>query len=296
MIRNIGFIGLGKMGTPITRHLLKAGYGVRGYDIVGERVTALARDGLHCASSAADAAEGVDAVFTMMMRPEEVSAALFGENGALESAAPGAIVVDMSTVAVTFQLHRFAELTARGFKPFEAPVGGSVPHAEAGTLRVMAAGSKAIFEELNPVLQAFGKPVYLGQAGLGTTMKLLHNLIIGVNLAALLEGLLLGEKAGLKVGQMLDILLESGAHSALMDFKNDLLRSREFVTRVQGTTELLTKDLGYALESGKALGVPLPHAALTLQDMISSTALGNKDKDYSALLEVLEARAGLQGV
>lgn len=296
MIKKIGFIGLGKMGTPITRHLLEAGYLVRGYDLVRERVTGLARDGFHCADSAADAAEGVEVVFTMVMRPEDVTAALFGKRGALESATPGTIVVDMSTMPVTFQLHRFEELSRRGFKPFEAPVGGSVPHAEAGTLKVMAAGGEALFAELRPVLQTFGKPVYLGQAGLGTTMKLVHNLIIGVNLAALLEGLLLGEKAGLEVAQMLDILLESGAYSRLIEFKNELLRSREFVTRAQGTTELLTKDLGSALESGKALGVPLPHTALALQDLVSSIALGNKDKDYSVLLEVLEARAGLRGV
>lgn len=294
MVKSIGFIGLGRMGTPISRYLLQAGFAVSGYDIVTEKMSTLESDGLRLASSPADAAREADAVFTMLTRPEIITQVLFGKEGAVQLARPGTIVVDMSTMSLTFQRNRFAELSARGFRPFEAPVSGSVPHAEARALTIMGAGDEAVFEELSPVFEAFGKTVvYMGAAGKGTLMKLLTNLILGVNLAGLLEGLILGEKGGLKVDRMLDILMTGAAFSRAMEFKEELLKTRDFIGKIQGSTEFFTKDLRFVLEAGQELGVLLPHAALLLQDLISSSAHGNTQKDYSSLLEVLESRAGL---
>ena len=295
MIENIAFIGLGNMGTPISRHLMKAGFSLSGYDVVEERITALETDGLRAASSPADAARDADVVFTMLMRPEIIKDVLYGEQGIVKGAKPNAIVTDMSTMSPAFQQERFAELTKRGFRPFEAPVSGSVPHAESKALTIMGGGDEAVFEELRPVFEAFGKNIYLmGEGGRGTLMKLLTNLILGVNLSGLLEGLILGEKGGLDIKQMLDILMTGAAFSRVMEFKYELLTGRDFGGEgLQGSTELIMKDMRYALQTGGETGVPLPYISLTLQDMISSGAQGNLNKDYSALLEVLESRAGL---
>lgn len=295
MIENIAFIGLGNMGTPISRHLMKAGFSLSGYDVVEERITALETDGLRAASSPADAARDADAVFTMLMRPEIIKDVLYGEQGIVKGAKPNAIVTDMSTMSPAFQQERFAELIKRGFRPFEAPVSGSVPHAESKALTIMGGGDEAVFEELRPVFEAFGKNIYLmGECGRGTLMKLLTNLILGVNLSGLLEGLILGEKGGLDIKQMLDILMTGAAFSRVMEFKYELLTGRDFGgDGLQGSTELIMKDMRYALQTGGETGVPLPYISLTLQDMISSGTQGNLNKDYSALLEVLESRAGL---
>lgn len=294
MIRRIAFIGLGNMGTPISRHLLQAGFQVSGYDVVEEKMAALAPDGLRAASSPADAARDADAIFTMLMRPEIIEEVLYGEKGVVHAARPGTIVCDMSTMSVAFQRRRFADLSQRGLRPFEAPVSGSVPHAEARALIVMGGGEEAVFQELRPVFEAFGKNVcYMGEGGAGTLMKLLTNLILAVNLAGLLEGLILGEKGGLRLERMLDILVTGAAFSRVMEFKNELLKTRDYVGKLQGSTELIRKDLGFALEAGLELGAPLPHGALILQDLVSSAVRGNLHKDYAALLDVLEARAGL---
>ncbi len=297
MIKNIAFIGLGNMGTPISRHLMAAGFTVSGYDVVDERMAALQADGLRAASSPADAARDADAVFTMLMRPEIIKDVLYGEQGVVHGAKPGAILTDMSTMSPAFQKERFAELAKRGFRPFEAPVSGSVPHAETKALTIMGGGDEVVFDELKPVFETFGKNVYLmGEGGKGTLMKLLTNLILGVNLSGLLEGLILGEKGGLALKRMLDILRTGAAFSTVMEFKYELLTGRDFGGEgLQGSTELLTKDMRYALQAGDELGVPLPHVCLTLQDLISSGSQGNLHKDYSVLLEVLESRAGISG-
>jgi 3-hydroxyisobutyrate dehydrogenase-like beta-hydroxyacid dehydrogenase len=257
-------------------------------------MAALEADGLRAGSSPGDAAGDADAVFTMLMRPDIIHSVLYAEDGIANGAKPGTIVVDMSTMSPAFQRERFAELENRGFRPFEAPVSGSVPHAEARELTIMGGGEESVFEELKPVFEAFGKNVYyMGGPGQGTLMKLLTNLILGVSLSGLLEGLILGEKGGLKVDRMLDILVTGAAFSRVMEFKNELLKTRDFTGKLQGSTELLSKDMRYALEAGIESGVPLPHVALTLQDLISSGQQGNLHRDYSALLEVLESRAGL---
>ena len=294
MIKNVAFIGLGNMGTPLSRHLLNAGFNVSGYDVVKEKMSALEADGLRAASSPADAARDADAVLTMLMRPEIIRDVLYGEQGIVHGAKPGAILVDMSTMSPEFQRERFAELEKRGFRPFEAPVSGSVPHAEARELTVMAGGDEAVFEEVKPVFEAFGKNIcYMGEAGQGTLMKLLTNLILAVNLAGLLEGLILGEKGGLKLDRMLDILVTGAAFSRVMEFKGELLKTRDYEGLLQGSTELISKDVRYALEAGLALGAPVPHGALILQDFVSSSVQGNAQKDYSSLLDILESRAGL---
>jgi 2-hydroxy-3-oxopropionate reductase len=294
MIKNVAFIGLGNMGTPLSRHLLNAGFNVSGYDVMKEKMSALEADGLRAASSPADAARDADAILTMLMRPEIIRDVLYGEQGVVHGAKPGAVVVDMSTMSPAFQRERFAELEKRGFRPFEAPVSGSVPHAEVRELTIMAGGDEAVFDELKPVFEAFGKNIcYMGEAGKGTLMKLLTNLILAVNLAGLLEGLILGEKGGLKVERMLDILVTGAAFSRVMDFKNALLKTRDYEGLLQGSTELISKDVRCALEAGSELGAPLPHTALILQDFISSSVQGNAHKDYASLLNILESRAGL---
>lgn len=294
MVKNLAFIGLGNMGTPISRHLLEAGFNVSGFDVVKEKISALEADGLRPASSPADAAKDADAVFTMLMRPEIINNVLYGEEGIVHTAEPGTIIVDMSTMSPAFQQKRFEELSRRGFRPFEAPVSGSVPHAEARALTIMAGGEESVFQELKPVFETIGKNVYhMGEGGKGTLMKLLTNLILAVNLGGLLEGLILGQKGGLKVDRMLDILVTGAAFSQVMEFKNELLKTRDYVGKLQGSTELITKDVRYALETGFELGAPLPHGAIVLQDFVSSISQGNHQKDYSSLLDVLESRAGL---
>ncbi|MFQ5913255.1 MAG: NAD(P)-dependent oxidoreductase [Nitrospinota bacterium] len=294
MVKNLAFIGLGNMGTPLSRHLLRAGYTVSGYDVVKEKMSALEPDGLRSSSSPADAAKGAEAVFTMLMRPEIIDDVLYGEKGVVHAAEPGTIIVDMSTMSPAFQRRRFEELSRRGLRPFEAPVSGSVPHAEARALTIMAGGEESVFQELKAVFETIGKNVcYMGEGGKGTLMKLLTNLILAVNLAGLLEGLILGQKGGLKLERMLDILVTGAAFSRVMEFKNELLKTRDYVGKLQGSTELITKDVRYALETGLEVGAPLPHAGLVLQDLISSGVLGNTQKDYASLLDVLESRAGL---
>lgn len=295
MIRRVGFIGLGNMGYPMCLHLMRAGFTVSGYDIVPEKIRRLQSQGLRGVGSPKEAAQGSDVVITILMRPEIIEEVLYAKEGVLSGAAPGTILIDMSTMSPAFQRRRFQALREKGMRPLEAPVSGSVPHAEEGVLTVMVAGNREVYEECLPLFRSFGKTVvYLGAPGMATLMKLLTNLILGVNLAGLLEGLLLGEKAGLKVEQMLDILVTGAAFSRVMEFKRDLLLTRDFVGKLQGSTELLTKDIRFALEAAEELLAPLPHGALLLQQLLSSAARGNTNRDYSSLLEVLEEGAGIQ--
>lgn len=294
MTRKIGFVGIGKMGTAISRNLLKAGFEVKGYDVVEERLTALEPDGLVAAKSPAETAADAAVVFTMLTRPEAISEVIFGANGIVKGAKPGTIVVDMSTMAPAFERKIADQLKTRGMRPMDAPVSGSVPHAEAAALLVMAAGEAATFDEVKPVFQGFAKTIlHVGASGAGAVMKLVTATVQFGAFTGLLEGLILGEKAGLKIGEMLDVLKLGVANSRVLEFKDPLLRHHDFDEQIQGTNEIATKDLALVVEAAREMSVPVPHAALALQDLISSNACGNEKRDYAALLRVLETRAGL---
>lgn len=294
MIRKASFIGLGKMGTPFSRHLLKAGFQVKGYDVVRERSLALQADGLVPADSPAEAARDADVVMMMLMKPEIITEVVFGRDGIAEASRPGTVVVDLSTMSPRFERELAAKLEAHGLHAIDAPVSGSVPHAEAADVLIMAGGEASSFERVRPALQSFAKNVvYMGDHGAGSAMKLVTQTVLFGIYGAVFEALVWGQRVGLEVGPMLDALKLGAANSRALELKDPLLRTHDFKGMVQATLELSTKDLGLIVEIAKELGVDVPHSALMLQNMRAALAQEGTEVDYAVLLRLLEARAGL---
>ena len=284
----IGVIGLGTMGAPMARHLLEAGHRVAVHNRTREREQALAGLGAERAGSPAEAAAGAEALLTCVSDTPDLEQVLFGEGGAAEGLASGALVIDCSTVSPSATAAIAERLAERGVGMVDAPVSGGSEGAERGTLTVFAGGSEADFARALPLLQTFaGRVTHLGPSGAGQAAKAVNQVIIAGTYASLGEGLALAEAAGLPAGALLEALGSGAAASWVLEHRAGNMVDGSYPLGFR--VGLHRKDLGIALDEAARAGLPLAVAALVAGQEDRLIAAGHGDEDVSALARIAMA-------
>ena len=288
----VAVLGLGRMGSAMAANLLDKGFPVTVYNRTPEKARPLAEAGAEAAVTPAEAARSADVVITMVADDAALADVLLGDGGAMDGARAGTLFVDCSTVSPATAVRMAAEAERRGLAMLDAPVLGSVQAAAGGTLDVVVGGRAADVERARPVLEALGKAVYhLGGYGAGCAFKLAFNLMLGVQIQALAEGLVLGERYGLDRDQMLEIIMGSILSSPYLQYKSRPIATGDY--RAAFTLGLLEKDLFLALEAGRQVGVSLPAAAAVHAVTLAGKSCGKEDLDSAAVYLEMRERAGL---
>ena len=289
----LGLIGLGIMGRPMVRNLMKAGYRVTVLDIDSSAVAALAAEGAAVGTTPADVAASTDVLITMLPDSPQVRDVYLGPGGAFEALRAGWLAVDMSSIAPS-TARELAELaSAAGAEMLDAPVSGGDKGAIAGTLSIMVGGSDEAYERALPILQAMGKTiVHVGDAGAGQVVKICNQVVVAVVIEAVSEALVLGAKAGVDPSLIADVLQGGLAGTRVLEMRRGNMLSGSFEPGFRIGLHL--KDLKNALELARETNVALPAAAQVDQLMRVAAAAGHADYDHSGLITVLEEMAGFR--
>ncbi|MEI6875826.1 MAG: 2-hydroxy-3-oxopropionate reductase [Spirochaetota bacterium] len=289
----IGFVGLGIMGKPMAKNLLKAGYAVTVYDRVPEPVKELVAAGAVSAASAKEVAEKSDVVITMLPNSPHVKAAILGPLGVIEGMSAGKTVVDMSSIAPQAAKEVAAELAKKGVHMLDAPVSGGEPKAVEGTLSIMVGGKKEIFDACVPFLSKMGASVVLcGDIGAGNVTKLANQIIVALNIAALSEAMTLATKSGVDPDTVFKAIRGGLAGSTVMEAKTPMMLAGNFKPGFR--IELHIKDLANALETGHEVGVPLPLTSQVMEMMQALKVDGKAGNDHSGLVQYYEKMAQVE--
>jgi 3-hydroxyisobutyrate dehydrogenase-like beta-hydroxyacid dehydrogenase len=293
-IKDIAVIGLGLMGTPLTTLLLKAGYGVTGFDIAAERISALVSLGMKAANSPKAAAAGADLAILSLPNWEIIRGAVEGKDGVADGIARDRIIIDTSTVPPWESAAMAARLAARSIHWMDVPISGSSAQARVGNMVFMAGGPPEVFERVKPVLDRLGKKtVHVGKHGDGAMLKLVVNHILYLNQAAAIEGLVLGKKAGLDPEILFDVITSGAAASDLIQARGrDMLAGR---FEPKGPVDVAVKDLGLSLQAARQLEVMLPVGGLFHQFLLQAHYNGWDRSDATAVMKIYEALAGMGG-
>lgn len=293
MAQQIGFIGLGIMGRPMARNLLKAGYQLTVHSRSQGPVQELVGAGAKAAASPRAVAEQVDLLITMLPNSPDVELVALGANGIVEGAKPGLTFVDMSTISPLVSQKIAAALEPKGVQMLDAPVSGGEKGAVEGTLSIMVGGDKAVFERVLPVFQAMGKTItHLGPLGAGGFTKLANQIIVAVNLTAIAEALTLAAKAGLDIELTIKALAGGLAGSRCLEQKTPNYLTHAY--RPGFKIDLHYKDLGLIMEAARALGVPLPTTAAVQELFNALRVKGRGGLDHSAVVTLLEELAATE--
>lgn len=289
-IEKVGFVGLGIMGRPMARNLLKAGFALTVQSRSPGPVDELVKEGASRASSPRACAEGRDAVLCMLPDSPDSEKVILGEDGVLEGAVRGSVVIDMSSIAPGVSQKIAKACEARGVDFLDAPVSGGEPGAISGQLAIMVGGKKDVFERCSPLFEVLGKSsVLCGGAGAGNTTKLANQIIVAANIEAVGEALVLARKAGLDPEVVFEAIRGGLAGSKVLEDKAPRMIAGNFEPGFR--VRLHQKDLQNALLTGKELGVPLPVTALVQQMVGALVANGKGEKDHSAIATFVEGMA-----
>lgn len=289
----IGFIGLGIMGKPMAKNLLKAGHEVVVYDINEDNVKEVVSAGASSAVSSKDVASQCMTVITMLPNSPHVKTAVMGENGVLEGAKEGTIVIDMSSIAPLASQEIEKACAAKNVKMIDAPVSGGEPKAIDGSLSIMVGGDKEVFEQVKDILLVMGgSAVHCGSIGAGNTTKLANQVIVALNIAAVSEAFLLATKAGVDPNSVFEAIKGGLAGSTVMNAKAPMIMDRNFNPGFK--IDLHIKDLNNALETGHGVGSPLPLTAAVMEMLQTLHADGNGQEDHSAIAKYYEKIAGTE--
>ena len=293
MSKKIGFIGLGIMGKPMARNLLKAGYALNVYSRSRPPMEELKRDGATLGASPKEVAAASEVVITMLPNSPDVEAVVLGANGVLEGAKSGTILADMSTISPLVSQKIYETAKKKGVKALDAPVSGGEKGAIEGILSIMVGGDSEVYEAVVPIFQVMGKTItYMGSAGAGGFTKLANQVIVAINLTAIGEALTLGAKAGLDPQRLIQALSGGMAGSRCLDMKGPQITKGNFQPGF--TVDLHYKDLGLIMEAARALQVPLPTTAV-VQELFSALRVkGRGALDHSAVITLLEELAGAE--
>lgn len=292
MNKRVGFIGLGIMGMPMTRNLIKKGFAVTVFDLNTEAVQAIASEGAIAASSGKEVAENSDVVITMLPKGEHVRAAVFGVNGVIEGAKEGLVIVDMSSVSPVDSKQMAKHAGEKGVHFLDAPVSGGEPKAIDGTLAIMVGGEEVVFETTKSVLEAMGTDIVLvGDSGCGTTAKLANQIIVNLNIAAVSEALALASKAGIDIEKMYQAIRGGLAGSTVMDAKIPMILDRNF--KAGGRIDINMKDLTNVMNTAHELHVPLPLSSQLLEIFHSLSADGKDALDHASIVQHYEKMANI---
>jgi len=290
--RPVGIVGVGLLGGAVAGVLLRAGYRVVACDVVQERVAALIAQGGRAAGSPAEVAAQADVVFTVLPTLASVEEAITGRGGVLETAGRDTVILQMSTISPALAVQMEAAARARGVTLLDAPVSGTSSMVATRDCVVTVGGDRAAFERSVPVLDAMAKRVFhVGSCGMGSYLKLVTNLIMGLNGVVVAEGLTLARRAGLDPGQTLEILKYGAAASKILDVRGPLMVEGRFDPLMK--VDLFLKDIRLMLEAGQELHVPLPLTGLMQQFYTAALAGGQAKDDLSGIIRLYEEMAGL---
>lgn len=283
----VGFIGLGIMGKPMVRNILKGGYEVVVYDIEQSAVEKMVESGAEAAESSREAAEKCRVIITMLPNSPDVKKAVMGESGVLEGAQKDSILIDMSSISPETSKEVFEECAKKGVRMIDAPVSGGTAGAEAGTLALMVGGAEDTLEEVRPLLSTMaGSIVHCGPIGAGNTVKLVNQMIIAVELAGIAEAYGMGVRAGVKPQVIYDAIRRGGAGSRIMDLKMEKVIARDFAPGFR--LNLHIKDVRNGIETSQKIGAAVPLTELAFDEMCYLNAHGMGMEDHCCIMKYYE--------
>lgn len=288
----IGFIGTGIMGFPMARNLLGAGFAVRAFNRTRAKAERLIADGATVVDSAAAAADGVDAVISIVSDSPDVEAVYLGPNGVASAAKLPPLAIDMSTISPAVERRIAAVLANKGCQYLDAPVSGGDKGAIAGTLSIMVGGEAEAFTQAEPIFKAMGKTiVHCGPSGAGQITKLCNQVLVGLSLLGVAEAVTIARKAGLDISRMLQAVSSGAARSWQLENLGPRMRDRDFAPGFM--IDLLQKDLRLVFELAREITAPLPGTAIVNQLFTANQAAGEGSEGTQALVKTIERLGAL---
>jgi len=292
-MKKIGFIGLGIMGKPMARNLLKAGYPLTVYDIVPDKAEEVVEAGAEASSSSKEVAEKSEVIITMLPNSPDVKEAVLGKNGVLEGAKPGTILIDMSSIAPLASKEVAEKAKEKGVTVLDAPVSGGEPKAIKGTLAIMVGGPQETFDEVEDILSVMGASVTrVGEIGSGNMTKLANQIIVALNIAAMSEAMVLAAKAGVNAEKVFQAIRGGLAGSTVLDAKMPLVLEGNFKPGFR--IELHIKDLANALDTAHEVGVPVPLSSAVMEVMQALKVDGKGADDHGGIIQFYEKLAKVE--
>ncbi len=284
----VGLLGIGLMGTPMARNLLKAGFALTVWNRTRTKAEALAEAGAVVADTAAECAAGADVLVVMLENGPVVEAVLFGQ-GAAEALPTGAVVADMSSIGIAEARDHAMRLAERGVAHLDAPVSGGTVGAEDATMKIMAGGEAEAFARARPVLEALGRPLLVGPSGAGQIAKLANQMIVATTIGAVAEALSFAEAAGADPALVREVMQGGFADSRILDLHGGRMVARDFTTK--GRISVHIKDLDNALKAAGVAGAAAPYTALC-RELFESTLERFGDVDHSGVWLELRRLSG----
>ena len=289
----LGYVGLGVMGSSVTRRLLAAGHTVHVWNRTREKAEPLLEAGVQWADSPREAAERAEIVFTMVTNTAAVRAVFEGEDGILAGLSRGKIYVDMSTASPANSRALAEQVEAVGAQMLDSPVSGTSITVDQGKASLMVGGDADAFERARPVLEAIGPKVFhMGGNGTAVALKIAINLSLAVQMLAFSEGVLLAEKSGIDRERVVEAMLASVIASPMVVYRGPLVLGHP--DEVWFDCHMMQKDMNLALEMGRELEVPLPTTAITNEFLTAANGMGIGEKDFAVIFDVLASMSGVQ--
>ncbi len=290
---NLGFVGLGVMGSEMVSRLLSKGHTVTGYNRTRVKAQRLIDRGMRWADSPRAVCAAADVTFSMVTNEKALAAILEGPDGILSAVAPGKFLIDMSTVSPHYSRSVAAKAREKGADMIDAPVSGSVITLQEGKLSVMVGGRRETFERLKPILDDIGpKVTYVGDNGLALSMKIATNLSLAVQMMAFCEGVLLAEKSGIAREVAVDVLTNSAIASPMIKYRGPFVLTMP--AEAWFDVNMMQKDMLLALDMGRALDVPLPTTAVSNEFLTAARGMGFAKQDFAVVFEVLARMSGVE--
>jgi 3-hydroxyisobutyrate dehydrogenase-like beta-hydroxyacid dehydrogenase len=290
---NLGYIGLGAMGSRMAARLIDKGHTVTGYNRTKSKAQWLIDKGMKWGDSPRKVAEAADVTFVMVTDSKALDGVANGPDGFIAGLGNGKVVADSSTVSPAISREIAEKVRAKGADMVDAPVSGSVATLEAGKLAVMVGGRKATFDRIKPILDDIGpKVTHVGDNGLALSIKVAHNLSLAVQMLAFSEGVLLAEKSGISREVAVDVLTHSVIGSPMVQYRGPFVL--QLPEESWFDVNMMQKDLLLALEMGRRLDVPLPTTAITNEFLTAARGMGLEKYDFAVIFKVLAQMAGLK--
>jgi 3-hydroxyisobutyrate dehydrogenase-like beta-hydroxyacid dehydrogenase len=290
---NLGFIGLGVMGSQLVNRLLSKGHSVLGYNRTRSKAEWLVKKGMKWADSPRAVSAGSDVIFSMVTNSAALAAITDGPDGILAGLAPGKIYADISTVSPAFSREVAAKVRAKGCDMVDCPVSGSVITLQEGKLSVMVGGRTETFERIKPLLLDIGpKVTYVGDNGLALVIKIAANLSLAVQMLAFSEGVLLAEKSGIKREVAVDVLINSAVASPMIKYRGPFVL--QLPPEAWFNVNMMQKDMLLALELGRQVDVPMPTTAISNEFLTAARAMGLVEQDFAVVFDVLAHMSGVK--
>jgi 3-hydroxyisobutyrate dehydrogenase len=292
-MQTIGFIGLGAMGRYMARNLVAAGHAVRGYDVRAEAVRQLAADGGAAAATPAEAARGAELLVVVVFTAAQAEQVLFGDDGAMSTLPDGATVLMDTTMSPAQARALEARLAQSGHALLDAPVTGGVAGADAGTLTFIVSGAPAALAAARPAMEVMGAKIAVcgEQAGAGSTVKMINQMMCGILVAATAEGIALAAKSGADPKIVYDVIKDGAARSFVWQDRVPDILARDYSPK--GVVEIFTKDLGIVLDGAKDVNFPAPLTAAAMQQFLAAASMGHLRDSDAAVVKVYEVLAGI---